>query len=99
MPRILIRKIPVTVVGEGGPMYPGYGNITEPSTGCRVFGLSIPCDWLTQFSFGHLERVFDVQRTPPIFGSTPVTVGQVLREGINDTPLGKLLNGNDLWRS
>jgi YD repeat-containing protein len=30
--------------GEGGPVYPGYGNISMPSTGCTLDGVYIPCD-------------------------------------------------------
>ena len=31
--------------GEGGPVYPGYGNISDPSRGCTANGLYSPCDF------------------------------------------------------
>jgi hypothetical protein len=31
--------------GEGGPLYPGFGNITDPSSGCTQNGVYGLCDW------------------------------------------------------
>ncbi|HXD33732.1 MAG TPA: hypothetical protein VN643_21605 [Pyrinomonadaceae bacterium] len=68
----------------------GRGNVTDPSRGCKIFGISIPCDWLMPFSFSHIRRVTDIEQTPPVFSTSPITVGQILREGINGTPLARL---------
>jgi YD repeat-containing protein len=34
--------------GEGGPVYPGYGNITQTSTGCTLDGVLTHCDLISQ---------------------------------------------------
>jgi hypothetical protein len=30
--------------GEGGPVYPGYGNLSYPSDGCTLDGVYVPCE-------------------------------------------------------
>jgi YD repeat-containing protein len=34
--------------GDGGPLYPGFGNVTAPSTGCTLDGVYAPCDWIAR---------------------------------------------------
>jgi YD repeat-containing protein len=53
----------------GGPLFPGYGNITQPSTGCTLDGVYALCDWLSRgIENGSVEAEYpkrELDRTQP----------------------------------